>query len=195
MRVRCSWDCRSQSDEIQCPGTVCAFRLLSCVSMSSQTSSTTLWAASNDEQEEILIQLAIEESMRTTSVQARLSQEHKRKFDVEAVDEPQSKRSRITVNASRYAKSSTNSENDPIQMQFPDGALRLTRTSERNKDDPSFISLSDIIDRDSLVSGCIYAFFIAEDEFLPFLPLGHGARKVPVSVPACSNLPPAHVPS
>lgn len=65
-------------------------------------------------------------------------------------------------------------------MAFPNGALRITRTSGR-KDQKNCINLGDLILKDHLVSACIYAFFIARNELFRHLPLSDSSDDVPVS--------------
>ncbi|KAK8867327.1 tyrosyl-DNA phosphodiesterase-domain-containing protein [Apiospora arundinis] len=62
----------------------------------------------------------------------------------------------------------------PKTMAYPDGGLRITRTPGRCKE-KNCIGLGDIIDKDHLVSACLFAFYIAEEEFFPYLPISNGS--------------------
>ncbi|KAK8119694.1 ubiquitin interaction domain-containing protein [Apiospora kogelbergensis] len=55
-------------------------------------------------------------------------------------------------------------------MAYPNGALRITRTPGR-LNDKNCVGLGDIINKEHLVSACIFAFYIADEEFLPYLPI------------------------
>ncbi|KAK8052577.1 hypothetical protein PG993_003962, partial [Apiospora rasikravindrae] len=57
----------------------------------------------------------------------------------------------------------------PFGMAYPNGGLRITRTPGRLHA-KNCTSLGDIIDKDHLVSACIFAFYIADDELFPHLP-------------------------
>ncbi|KAK6854017.1 tyrosyl-DNA phosphodiesterase I [Apiospora arundinis] len=63
-------------------------------------------------------------------------------------------------------------------MAYPDGGLRITRTPGRCKE-KNCIGLGDIIDKDHLVSACIFAFYIADEEFFPHLPISNNATDKP----------------
>ena len=65
-------------------------------------------------------------------------------------------------------------------MTYPDGAIRITRTPGRQYA-KNCVNLSNIIDKDHLVSACIYAFFIADSELLHLLPVSRSSNTVPVS--------------
>lgn len=57
----------------------------------------------------------------------------------------------------------------------------MTRTPGRVLDDtPNCISMEELIDKDDLVSCCVFAFFIGQNEFYRFLPMQPEA-KIPVS--------------
>lgn len=71
-----------------------------------------------------------------------------------------------------------------IQMAFPSGALRITRTPGRSRT-KNCINLTDIIHKDSLVSACVFAFFIANEELFGHLPLSRTSNSVPVSTDSC----------
>lgn len=69
----------------------------------------------------------------------------------------------------------------PIDMAYPNGALRITRTPGR-LNYKNCVGLSDIINKEHLVSACIFAFYIADEEFLPYLPISTSSTNaVPVS--------------
>lgn len=67
-----------------------------------------------------------------------------------------------------------------ITMAFPHGALRITRTPGR-RNVKNCINLADVMQKEHLVSSCIFSFFIAEEEFFPHLPLMGSSHAVPVS--------------
>ena len=73
-----------------------------------------------------------------------------------------------------------------ITMAYPDGAIRITRTPGR-REAKNCVNLADIIHKDHLVSACIYAFFIADDELLPHLPVSRSSDTVPVGPPPSPN--------
>lgn len=66
----------------------------------------------------------------------------------------------------------------------------MTRTPGRaERETPNCISMEELIDKDSLVACCAFAFFIGQNEFFRYLPMQPEA-KVPVrddhrSVAAC----------
>ncbi|KAK7957690.1 ubiquitin interaction domain-containing protein [Apiospora saccharicola] len=55
-------------------------------------------------------------------------------------------------------------------MSYPNGGLRITRTPGR-RDAKNCVSLGDLIDKEHMVSACIFAFYIADEELFPHLPL------------------------
>ena len=70
----------------------------------------------------------------------------------------------------------------PIPFRFRDGALRMTRTPGRaERNTLNCISMEELIDKDSLIACCCFAFFISENEFFRYLPIQPQA-KVPVSL-------------
>ncbi|KAI1333312.1 tyrosyl-DNA phosphodiesterase-domain-containing protein [Xylariaceae sp. FL0255] len=74
-----------------------------------------------------------------------------------------------------------------IRMVYPNGALRITRTPGR-ENARNCIGLSEIIHKKHLKAACIYSFFIAEDEFYPYLPLSHVADDVPIYIGRDPNM-------
>lgn len=66
-------------------------------------------------------------------------------------------------------------------MKYPNGAIRITRTPGR-KDAKNCVNLPDIIDKDHLVSACIFAYFIADPELVHYLPVSRSSDTVPVSL-------------
>lgn len=67
------------------------------------------------------------------------------------------------------------------RMAFPNGGLRITRTPGRSKSRAkNCISLTDVIHKDSLLSACIFSFFIANEELFGHLPLSRTSKSVPV---------------
>lgn len=73
-----------------------------------------------------------------------------------------------------------------IRMAFPDGALRITRTPGRPRA-KNCINLADLIQKDSLVSACVFSFFIANEELFEHLPLSPTSDAVPVMHPGQSS--------
>lgn len=67
-----------------------------------------------------------------------------------------------------------------INMAFPNGAVRITRTPGRQSD-KNCVNLGDLIQKDQLVSACVYSFFIAREEVFRHLPFSHSSDGVPVS--------------
>lgn len=65
------------------------------------------------------------------------------------------------------------------RMIFPNGAIRITRTPGRSRA-KNCINLTDVIHKDSLVSACIFSFFIANEELFKHLPLSRSSNAVPV---------------
>ncbi|KAI3399953.1 hypothetical protein diail_5109 [Diaporthe ilicicola] len=74
-------------------------------------------------------------------------------------------------------------------MAFPNGALRITRTPGRLSA-KNCINLADVIHKDSLMSACVFAFFIANEELFKHLPLSHTSNAVPVYVGRDANMDP-----
>lgn len=66
-----------------------------------------------------------------------------------------------------------------IQMKYPNGAVRITRTQGRD-DTKNCISLKDIIDKKSLLSACIYSYYIGDHELFDHLPFSKTSNDVPV---------------
>ena len=69
-----------------------------------------------------------------------------------------------------------------LTMAYPNGAIRITRTPGR-QNDKNCVNLADIIHKDYLVSACIYAFFIADEELLRYLPVSRSSDAMRVSSP------------
>lgn len=67
-----------------------------------------------------------------------------------------------------------------ISMAFPNGALRITRTPGR-RNAKNCVNLTDVIDKEQLVSACVFSFFIADEELFQHLPLSRSSHTVPVS--------------
>lgn len=65
------------------------------------------------------------------------------------------------------------------QMAFPNGGLRITRTPGRSRT-KNCVNLEDVIHKDSLLSACVFAFFIANEELFGHLPLSGTSNSVPV---------------
>ncbi|KAK8033925.1 tyrosyl-DNA phosphodiesterase-domain-containing protein [Apiospora marii] len=67
-----------------------------------------------------------------------------------------------------------------LAMAYPNGGLRITRTPGR-RTAKNCVSLGDLIDKYHLVSACIFAFYIADEELFPHLPTPGGTKEaVPV---------------
>lgn len=71
------------------------------------------------------------------------------------------------------------------RIAFPNGALRITRTPGRLRS-KNCINLTDVIHKDSLVSACVFSFFIANEELFEHLPLSRTSNAVPVLHPGHS---------
>lgn len=74
----------------------------------------------------------------------------------------------------------TMSDLSDASMAFPDGALRITRTPGRSRA-KNCINLADVIHKGSLISACVFSFFIANEELFKHLPLSKTSDAVPVS--------------
>ncbi|ETS77792.1 hypothetical protein PFICI_09854 [Pestalotiopsis fici W106-1] len=102
-----------------------------------------------------------------------------------AQDTTKSKRkaSQELVNASTKATkhSSTGKEPSTSNLKFPNGALRITRTEGRKKA-KNCVGLEDLVDKQSLVSACIYSYFIADGDLLKYLPLSKTSNDVPIYI-------------
>ena len=72
------------------------------------------------------------------------------------------------------------------RMAFPNGALRITRTPGRSRAQ-NCINFTDVIHKDSLVSACVFSFFIANEELFEYLPLSRTSNAVPVTHPGHSS--------
>ncbi|KAK7955638.1 phospholipase D/nuclease [Apiospora aurea] len=70
----------------------------------------------------------------------------------------------------------------PFGMTYPNGGLRITRAPGRRRT-KNCVGLGDIIDKDHLVSACIFAFYIADEELLQHLPI---SRRSANSVPSAA---------
>ncbi|CAN8101313.1 unnamed protein product [Discula destructiva] len=86
---------------------------------------------------------------------------------------------------SRVEKTSTSHPSEPT-MAFPNGALRMTRTAGR-KNHKNCINLGDLIDKNHLVSACVYAFYIARQELFRHLPFSKSSNDVPIYIGRDSN--------
>ena len=67
-------------------------------------------------------------------------------------------------------------------MQYPNGALRITRTPGRGSGSSirNTITLEDLINKKTLVSACIFSYFIGQHELFQHLPLSKTSNAVPV---------------
>ncbi|KAK7926499.1 hypothetical protein PG985_003497 [Apiospora marii] len=74
-----------------------------------------------------------------------------------------------------------------LAMTYPNGGLRITRTPGR-RNAKNCVSLGDLIDKDHLVSACIFAFYIADEELFPHLPNSTGDKDaVPIYIGRDAN--------
>lgn len=102
----------------------------------------------------------------------------------------QSPSARVSMASSAHSKVNLSNGNTALQdpeMAFPRGALRITRTPGRRQS-KNTISLPELIVKDQLVSGCVFAFFIAQDELFRHLPFSKKHDDPPVSyskLPLC----------
>ncbi|KUI61481.1 Tyrosyl-DNA phosphodiesterase 1 [Cytospora mali] len=149
-------------------------------------------AASGADQADILeeerqIQEAIRLSMmdqeKRTSSSGEGSTAVKRKADEEFIGE-NVKRPRPSTTKTGSARSSQ----PGIDMAFPNGALRITRTPGR-RNAKNCVNLADVIHKEHLVSACIYAFFIADEELFKHLPLSH-TDGIPIYIGRDANMDP-----
>ncbi|KAL1882211.1 hypothetical protein Daus18300_000697 [Diaporthe australafricana] len=97
------------------------------------------------------------------------------------------KLARDDVKRSRATRSTSGLSD--ARMAFPDGALRITRTPGRLRA-KNCINLADVIHKDSLISACVFSFFIANDELFKHLPLSKTSDAVPVYVGRDANMDP-----
>ncbi|KAK8081188.1 hypothetical protein PG997_009006 [Apiospora hydei] len=75
----------------------------------------------------------------------------------------------------------------PFGMTYPNGGLRITRTPGRRRT-KNCVGLGDIIDKDHLVSACIFAFYIADEELFQHLPISRrSADPVPIYIGRDAN--------
>lgn len=129
----------------------------------------------------------LDEEERLLQEGIRLSLMEQEKPDFAAKDGSAAKRSaenqmeRDVVKRSRKAPSSSGMSD--VRMAFPSGALRITRTPGRSRA-KNCINLTDVIHKDSLVSACVFSFFIANEELLEHLPLSRTSNAVPVLHPS-----------
>lgn len=65
-------------------------------------------------------------------------------------------------------------------MRYSGGAIRITRTPGRQQAG-NCVNLEDIIDKRSLVSACVFSFYIGDQELFRHLPLSRSTNSVPVS--------------
>lgn len=76
-----------------------------------------------------------------------------------------------------------------LEPEYLNGGLRITRTPGRKRHDAkNTINLSDLIQKEHLVSACMFSFFIAEEEVFPLLPLSRKSNDVPVYVGRDANM-------
>lgn len=68
-----------------------------------------------------------------------------------------------------------------VKMAYPNGGIRITRTPGRRQA-KNCINLDDLINKRDLTSACIYSFFIADEEILPYFPLSRSSNSPPVSL-------------
>lgn len=80
--------------------------------------------------------------------------------------------------AKRYSPVRTSAN---IQMKYPNGAIRMTRTQGRD-DTKNCINLEDIIDKKNLVSACIYSYFMSDNELFHHLPFSKTSNDVPIYI-------------
>lgn len=117
-------------------------------------------------QEGIRLSLMEQESPTKSSAAAKRGADKQLARDV-------AKRSRATPTSSRRSH---------VRVAFPNGALRITRTPGRSRA-KNCINLTDVIHKDSLVSACVFSFFIANEELFEHLPLSRTSNAVPVLHP------------
>lgn len=148
------------------------------------TSGRQALAASEDDQAELLeeerqIQEAIRLSMteqNSVSPPARANRTGlKRKAD-EGFTEEGAKRPR----SSAVRTDSVGSYQPGVNLAYPNGALRITRTPGR-RNVRNCVNLPDLIHKDHLISACIFSFFIADEELFQHLPLSCSSHAVPAS--------------
>lgn len=74
-----------------------------------------------------------------------------------------------------------------IAIAFPNGGIRITRTPGR-ENSKNCICLDDLILKQYLVSAFVFSFFIADEEFFPYLPLSHSSNDVPIYIGRDANM-------
>lgn len=119
------------------------------------------------------------ESETEEAEEARRERAVKRKRKVnEAVENPQGPPA--TRPSACTAASSGSSAT--ASLPFAHGAVRITRTPGR-QEAKNCINLDDVIQKDELVSACIFAFFIANEELFQHLPFSRASRATDSSPP------------
>lgn len=97
---------------------------------------------------------------------------------------------RIHTFSSSSSSSASSSRPRVESLQFPQGALRITRTPGRTYA-RNTTSLSDLISKDHLIAGLCYAFFIAQDELFRHLPIGRYKKpNIPIYIGRDPNYDP-----
>ncbi|KAF8847027.1 phospholipase D/nuclease [Acephala macrosclerotiorum] len=76
-----------------------------------------------------------------------------------------------------------------ITMTYPNGGIRITRTPGRQTT-KNCVNLKDLIDKQHLISACVFSFFIANEELFPYLPLSHSSNAVPIYIGRDANQDP-----
>ncbi|RYP19327.1 hypothetical protein DL765_003409 [Monosporascus sp. GIB2] len=80
-------------------------------------------------------------------------------------------------------------EGSKVNIAYPNGAVRVTRTPGR-QNTRNCINLPALIHKEQLVSACVYAFFIADEELFRHLPLTHSSDTVPIYIGRDPNMDP-----
>ncbi|KAK0107893.1 hypothetical protein ONS96_003680 [Cadophora gregata f. sp. sojae] len=75
------------------------------------------------------------------------------------------------------------------KITYPHGALRITRTPGR-VNAKNCINLKDVVQGKSLVSACVFSFFIGEEEFYRHFPFTQLSDKVPIYIGRDVNMDP-----
>lgn len=118
-----------------------------------------------------------EESHDQSESPAVASSSRKKRGAEEDLGDADNKRSRPRRSTAATSDSTRSTE---LSMAFPNGAVRITRTPGRQSD-KNCVNLGDLIQKDHLVSACVYSFFIAREELFRHLPFSHSSGSVPVS--------------
>ncbi|RYP89309.1 hypothetical protein DL770_004461 [Monosporascus sp. CRB-9-2] len=138
--------------------------------------------------------------METAQIMKRKAEDELRKGDVRTLRHPFSHSAVLDKRAPSLASSSPSSvadgalpsssvEGSKVNITYPNGALRITRTPGR-QNAGNCVNLPVLIHKDQLLSACVYAFYIADEELFRHLPLTQSSDTVPIYIGRDPNLDP-----